>query len=180
MMVGTSDQQLADLGRSMGDILIAPSAAPDHGAPAQASTRLIQFGRIAADKDLALHLYLVSGHRRFAFMWGVLGRDMMGCLVLVEPDDEEAVANACEVLGAVGESGVPAVVIGIGGNATRLSEVAARLHCSPELRTVQCNCGDRESVKQALCAVLRQMAADRAATPVLSRREAVSVPAGMA
>jgi len=164
----------------MGDILIAPSAGPDDDGGADRSTKLIQFGRVAVDERLALHLYLVAGHRRFAFMWSVLGREMMGCLVLAEPDNDDAMANAREALGAVGASGVSSIVVGVAGDGVSLERAAEQLQLSPDIATVPCHCGDRDSVKQALCAVLRKMQAHRPAAPAVAHEGAVSVPVRVA
>ncbi len=180
MIAGTSAEQLTQLGRSMGDILIAPSTGPDDGVTLGRATRLIQFGRVAVDKDLALNLYVISGDRRFAFMWNVLGRDMMGCLVLVESANEEGIANAREVLSAVADSGISALVVGVTGDASRLQQVAERLELSPGTPIVPCECRDRGSVKQALCAVLREMLAVHVEESAVPRPAAVSVPAGAA
>jgi signal recognition particle receptor subunit beta len=178
MVAGTSAEQLTQLGRSMGDVLIAPSAGPDDGPTLGRGARLIQFGRVAVDKDLALNLYVVSGDRRFAFMWSVLGRDMTGCLVLVESETDESMTNARQVLAAVADSGVSALVVGVSGDASRLQQVAERLDLSPGTPIVPCECGDRSSVKQALCAVLREVLSAHVEASAVPRPAAVSVPAG--
>ncbi|MGD8237304.1 MAG: hypothetical protein PVH68_02015 [Armatimonadota bacterium] len=180
MIVGTRAEQLARLGRSMDDILIAPCAGPDDGERAEPGGRLIQFGRVAVDNALALHLYVVSGHRRFSFMWSVLGRDMMGCLVLAEPANEEAMANARDVLDAVRACGLQSVVVGAGGDAELLEQMVQSLRLTAGVPVIPCDAGDRVSVRQALCAVLREMRGDRAPTPAVAGQDAVSAAAGVA
>ena len=178
MVAGTSAAQLAELGRSLGDVLISASAGPDDGAALGRSNRLIQFGRIAAGDDLALNLYVVAGERRFAFMWSVLGRDMMGCLVLVDARDQERMADARDVLAALADSGLSAIVVGVSGDACELQDVAQHLGLEPGTPMVSCDCSDRNSVKHALCAVLGQMCAAPGQRPTLAPQHAVSVAAG--
>jgi len=131
------------------------------------------------DNDLALHLYLISGQRRFAFMWSVLGRDMMGCLVLADPNDEESFVNAGKVLGAVSGSGVPALAVGVSGGAPGVGQVSQRLGLGENIRAMACECGDRESVKAALCALLRVLPTHSAEAPAVPQDDVVSVPVAL-
>ena len=122
------------------------------------TTVAMDFGRLSIDKDLALYLFGTPGQKRFDFMWEILAEGMLGFIVMVDGEREEAVAEAAEILEFFRESAAVPYVVAVNKSdadpegCVRRAREALRLDDS--VRAVSCNALDRESVKSVLLELL--------------------------
>jgi hypothetical protein len=160
MIVGGGARELAELADSMGDLFVA-SPLRGAGSVEDAMPRPIQFARITVGYDLALHLYLIAGDRKFSFIWGVLARDMAGYILLVNGQTRDGLAAARQTHLIVSRACRAPYVVAVTDEerdvAAHQSAVAQALNLGPSCQILPCNCADRASMKRVLNALLREM-----------------------
>ncbi|MFQ6096934.1 MAG: hypothetical protein ACE5O2_04345 [Armatimonadota bacterium] len=182
MIVGGGTRELSALGKSMGDIFVAPPLRAA-GAPEDNGPRPIQFARISVSDDLALHLYLIAGDRKFSFIWGVLARDMSAYVLLVNGETPQGIAAASQVLEVVASASRAPYVVAVTDEqrdlAAHQSAVAQELGLPPQCPVLPCDCADRDSVKRVLYALLQELMQTMQAAAPTRARETVATPAAV-
>ena len=137
------------------------------------TTVAMDFGRVSLEKDLILYLFGTPGQHRFWFMWDDLVRGAIGAVVLV---DTRRLMDSFAPVDFFEERGLP-FVLGLncfdGMLHHEVSDVRAAMGIGPDIPIVRCDARDRESVKQALIALVEHAmrcwvvrGQDRAAHPV--------------
>jgi signal recognition particle receptor subunit beta len=121
------------------------------------TTVALDFGRITLDESLILYLFGTPGQDRFAFLWDDLVDGALGAVVLV---DTRRIEDCHPVLDYFEEHGTPFVVaVNHFDLAPRfdLDEVREALGIDESIPLVDCDARDRESVKEALLAMIGQV-----------------------
>jgi signal recognition particle receptor subunit beta len=141
------------------DVLSTEKAVTDEGrAQKQSTTVAMDFGRLTIDRDLALYLFGTPGQRRFDFMWEILAEGMLGFVVMVDAEREEALAEANETLAFFRESAEVPYIVAVNKSSDDPQAAVARarqaLDLDDDVRAVACNALDRESVKDVLLELL--------------------------
>ena len=141
------------------DFLSTEKAVTDVTATQKARTTVaMDFGRLTIDEDLALYLFGTPGQKRFDFMWQILAEGMLGFIVLVDAQRQDATAEAADILRFFRDSAdVPFVVaVNKSGDEPQAAVQEARrdLAVPDRIRVVACNALDRESVKGVLLELL--------------------------
>ena len=118
------------------------------------TTVAMDFGRVSLDADLILYLFGTPGQHRFWFMWDDLVRGAIGAVVLV---DTRRLADSFAAVDFFEDRGLP-YVVGIncfdGRLMHRIEDVREAMSIDPAIPMVSCDARDRESVKQALIALV--------------------------
>lgn len=121
----------------------------------------MQLAQVAVDEELTLRIYVLAGDSRFAYMWGILAQKAVGYLVVVDGEREESVAAARALLRSVGgRTGVPYVIGVTSGDlddAEHRAVVARQIGAEAQAAVVPLRCAERESIKEALCTLLRRV-----------------------
>ena len=124
----------------------------------QSTTVAMDFGRLTIDTDLALYLFGTPGQRRFDFMWEILAEGMLGFVVMVDAEREEALAEANETLTFFRESANVPYIVAVNKSSADPQSAVVRarqaLHLDDDVRAVACNALDRDSVKEVLVELL--------------------------
>ena len=141
------------------DVLSTEKAVTDEGrAQKQNTTVAMDFGRLTIDTDLALYLFGTPGQRRFDFMWEILAEGMLGFVVMVDAEREEALAEANETLAFFRESAEVPYIVAVNKSAADPQSAVERarkaLNLEDNVRAVACNALDRDSVKEVLLELL--------------------------
>jgi len=125
------------------------------------TTVALDFGRITLDEALLLYLFGTPGQDRFAFLWDDLVDGALGAVVLV---DTRRVEDCFTAIDYFEERELP-FVIGVNvfdpGRRFGLAEVREALGVDPDVRVVECDARDRESVKNVLVALIEELLAQR-------------------
>jgi len=118
------------------------------------TTVAMDFGRVSLDSDLILYLFGTPGQHRFWFMWDDLVRGAIGAVVLV---DTRRLADSFAAVDFFEDRGLP-YVVGVncfdGRLMHRLEDVREAMSIDPAIPMISCDARDRESVKQALIALV--------------------------
>lgn len=143
------------------DVLSTEKAvSPDDTAHSskKSTTVAMDFGRLTIDKELALYLFGTPGQKRFDFMWEILAEGMLGFIVMVDAERDEAIDEAAEILSFFRDTAeVPYVVAVNKSDAdpdTAVQRAREALELDQSVRVVACNALDRESVKEVLLELL--------------------------
>ena len=124
----------------------------------KSTTVAMDFGRLTIDEELALYLFGTPGQKRFDFMWEILAEGMLGFIVMVDAQREEAVAEAAEILTFFRETAEVPYVVAVNKSDDDPEACVERareaLGLDASVRTVACNALDRESVKSVLLELL--------------------------
>jgi len=122
---------------------------------------LLQLAQVAVDEELTLRLYVLAGDPRFASMWGILAQEAVGYVVLVDGQRRESMEAARALLRAArARTGAPYVLGVMSGerdDTEHRAVVARQLEVPVDVVLVPVRCGERESVKAGLCALLRRV-----------------------
>ena len=123
--------------------------------PAKSTTTVaMDFGRVSLDSDLILYLFGTPGQHRFWFMWDDLVRGAIGAVVLV---DTRRLADSFAAVDFFEDRGLP-YVVGVncfdGRLMHRLEDVREAMSIDLAIPMISCDARDRESVKQALIALV--------------------------
>jgi signal recognition particle receptor subunit beta len=126
------------------------SATPDKST----TTVAMDFGRVSLDAELILYLFGTPGQHRFWFMWDDLVRGAIGAVVLV---DTRRLADSFAAVDFFEDRGLP-YVVGLncfdGRLLHRPDDVREAMSIDPSIPMVTCDARERESVKQALIALV--------------------------
>ena len=126
------------------------SATPDKST----TTVAMDFGRVSLDSDLILYLFGTPGQHRFWFMWDDLVRGAIGAVVLV---DTRRLADSFAAVDFFEDRGLP-YVVGLncfdGRLLHRPDDVRETMSIDQSIPMVTCDARERESVKQALIALV--------------------------
>jgi signal recognition particle receptor subunit beta len=118
------------------------------------TTVAMDFGRVSLDSDLILYLFGTPGQHRFWFMWDDLVRGAIGAVVLV---DTRRLADSFAAVDFFEDRGLP-YVVGLncfdGRLLHRPDDVREAMSIDPSIPMVTCDARERESVKQALIALV--------------------------
>jgi len=118
------------------------------------TTVAMDFGRVSLDSDLILYLFGTPGQHRFWFMWDDLVRGAIGAVVLV---DTRRLADSFAAVDFFEDRGLP-YVVGVncfdGRLMHRLDDVREAMSIDPAIPMISCDARERESVKQALIALV--------------------------
>jgi len=130
------------------------------------TTVAMDFGRVSLDSDLILYLFGTPGQHRFWFMWDDLVRGAIGAVVLV---DTRRLADSFAAVDFFEDRGLP-YVVGVncfdGRLMHRLDDVREAMSIDPAIPMISCDARERESVKQALIALVEHAMRHRMAAGV--------------
>jgi uncharacterized protein len=130
------------------------------------TTVAMDFGRVSLDSDLILYLFGTPGQHRFWFMWDDLVRGAIGAVVLV---DTRRLADSFAAVDFFEDRGLP-YVVGVncfdGRLMHRLEDVREAMSIDPAIPMISCDARERESVKQALIALVEHAMRHRMAAGV--------------
>lgn len=122
------------------------------------TTVAMDFGRLTIDKELALYLFGTPGQKRFDFMWEILAEGMLGFIVMVDAEREDAIDEAAEILQFFRDTAEVPYVVAVNKSdddpAACVQRAREALELDQSVRTVACNARDRESVKDVLLELL--------------------------
>ena len=122
------------------------------------TTVAMDFGRLTIDQELALYLFGTPGQKRFDFMWEILAEGMLGFIVLVDAEREEAIEEAAEILSFFRDTADVPYVVAVNKSDAEPEACVQRAREALELdatvRVVACNALDRSSVKNVLLELL--------------------------
>ena len=138
------------------------------------TTVAMDFGRITVDEGLVLYLFGTPGQDRFGFMWDELVRGALGAIVLV---DTRRLDDCYPAVDYFEQQEIP-FVVGLnhfdGIRHHRTEDVRYALNIAEDVRMVDCDARDRESVKNCLLtlleALLERISTDPQPQPELSRQ----------
>ncbi|WP_297455065.1 ATP/GTP-binding protein [Persephonella sp.] len=126
------------------------------------TTVAMDFGRITIDDEHVLYLFGTPGQSRFDFMWDILGKGMVGLIVLVDSTDPQTFHEARRIINYF-ESRYPAPFI-VGCNKQDLKgawdpkDIRIALDLDEDVKVVPLVAKDKESVKNALLILLEEIA----------------------
>lgn len=121
------------------------------------TTVAMDFGRITVAEDLLIYLFGTPGQDRFGFMWDDIVNGAMGALVLV---DTRRLDDCHPAIDYFEEREIPFVVVLNHFDTGHRPDVAAvryALNVPDEIPFVDCDARDKESVKNALLAMLEYL-----------------------
>jgi len=121
------------------------------------TTVAMDFGRITVAEDLLIYLFGTPGQDRFGFMWDDIVNGAMGALVLV---DTRRLDDCHPAIDYFEEREIPFVVVLNHFDTGHRPDVAAvryALNVADEIPFVDCDARDKESVKNALLAMLEYL-----------------------
>jgi signal recognition particle receptor subunit beta len=122
------------------------------------TTVAMDFGRLTIDEDLVLYLFGTPGQKRFDFMWDILAEGMLGFIVLVDDERPDTLGQSLEILKFFRKRGGVPYVVGVNKVGQSPGEAAgrtrARLRVPRDVRVVEFDARDRESVKHLLLELL--------------------------
>ncbi|MCK9923893.1 ATP/GTP-binding protein [Frankia sp. AgPm24] len=138
------------------------------------TTVAMDFGRITLLDSVILYLFGTPGQDRFWFMWDELVLGAIGAVVLV---DTRRLADSFPAIDYFEERDIPFLVAlnrFDGSREYRVEDVRAALDLDPRRPMVFCDARQRESVRQALVALVRHaldmVSAEQAGHPMLPQR----------
>ena len=143
------------------DVLSTEKAvSPDDTAHSskKSTTVAMDFGRLTIDKDLALYLFGTPGQKRFDFMWEILAEGMLGFVVMVDAQRQEAIDEAAEILQFFRDTAEVPYVVAVNKSdddpEACVQTAREALELDQSVRVVACNALERESVKEVLLELL--------------------------
>lgn len=123
------------------------------------TTVAMDFGRISVDQDISLYLFGTPGQERFDFMWDILGEDIIGFVLLVDSitPDAEVTPRILEFFSE--QSEVPFVVACTKQDQDNAlsTETIREMLSLDEVPVLPCVATERESVKEVLLTLLREI-----------------------
>ncbi|MCK9895838.1 ATP/GTP-binding protein [Frankia sp. AgB32] len=138
------------------------------------TTVAMDFGRITLVDSVILYLFGTPGQDRFWFMWDELVLGAIGAVVLV---DTRRLADSFPAIDYFEERDIPFLVAlnrFDGSREYRGEDVRAALDLDPRRPLVFCDARQRESVRQALVALVRHaldvVSAEQSGRPALPQR----------
>ncbi|MCX7738511.1 MAG: ATP/GTP-binding protein [Hydrogenothermaceae bacterium] len=126
------------------------------------TTVAMDFGRIKIDDEHTLYLFGTPGQSRFDFMWDILGKGMVGLVVLVDSTDPATFHEARRIINYF-ESRYPAPFV-VGCNKQDLKgawspdDIRTALDLGEEIKVLPLVSVDKQSVKNVLLVLLDEIA----------------------
>jgi len=126
------------------------------------TTVAMDFGRITIDERHILYLFGTPGQERFDFMWDILGKGMVGLVVLVDSTDPSTFHEARKIINYF-ESRYPAPFV-VGCNKQDLKgawdpkDIRTALDLDEDIKVLPLVALDKESVKNVLLVLLEEIA----------------------
>ena len=143
------------------DVLSTEKAvSPDDTAHSskKSTTVAMDFGRLTIDSELALYLFGTPGQKRFDFMWEILAEGMLGFIVMVDAQRQEAIDEAAEILQFFRNTAEVPYVVAVNKSDDDpercVQHAREALELDQSVRVVACNALERESVKEVLLELL--------------------------
>ncbi|WP_297890366.1 ATP/GTP-binding protein [Sulfurihydrogenibium sp.] len=125
------------------------------------TTVAMDFGRIKIDDEHTLYLFGTPGQARFDFMWDILGKGMVGLVVLVDSTDPATFHEARRIINYF-ESRYPAPFV-VGCNKQDLKgawspeDIRTALDLGEEIKVLPLVATDKENVKRVLLELLDEI-----------------------
>ncbi|GLU49731.1 GTP-binding protein [Nocardiopsis ansamitocini] len=125
------------------------------------TTVALDFGRITINPELVLYLFGTPGQQRFWFMWDELATGSLGAVVLADTRRLDTCFSAVDFFERRGIPFVVAVNCFDDDKADSYDpeEVARALGTSPSVPIIMCDARRRQSSKQVLIMLIRQVEA---------------------
>lgn len=126
------------------------------------TTVAMDFGRIKIDDEHTLYLFGTPGQSRFDFMWDILGKGMVGLVVLVDSTDPATFHEARRIINYF-ESRYPAPFV-VGCNKQDLKgawspeDIRTALDLGDDAKVLPLVSTDKQSVKNVLLVLLDEIA----------------------
>ncbi|WP_457642540.1 GTP-binding protein [Persephonella sp.] len=140
----------------------AKTTRPDERSVKNHTTVAMDFGRITIDEDHVLYLFGTPGQDRFDFMWDILGKGMVGLVVLVDSTDPSTFHEARKIINYF-ETRYPAPFV-VGCNKQDLKgawnpkDIRTALDLNDDIKVLPLIALDKESVKNILLELLEEIA----------------------
>ncbi len=125
------------------------------------TTVAMDFGRISIDKDHVLYLFGTPGQSRFDFMWDILGKGMVGLVVLVDSTDPSTFHEARKIINYF-ETRYPVPFV-VGANKQDLKgawspeDIRTALDLDEDVKVIPLVAKDKEQVKKVLLELLEEI-----------------------
>ncbi|GAB6071954.1 ATP/GTP-binding protein [Venenivibrio stagnispumantis] len=125
------------------------------------TTVAMDFGRIKIDDEHTLYLFGTPGQSRFDFMWDILGKGMVGLVVLVDSTDPATFHEARKIINYF-ESRYPAPFV-VGCNKQDLKgawspeDIRTALDLDESVKVLPLIATDKENVKTVLLELLEEI-----------------------
>ncbi len=126
------------------------------------TTVAMDFGKIQIDDEHVLYLFGTPGQSRFDFMWDILGKGMVGLVVLVDSTDPSTFHEARKIINFF-ESRYPSPFV-VGCNKQDLEgawspeDIRTALDLDEDVKVIPLVALDKESVKNVLLELLEEIA----------------------
>lgn len=122
------------------------------------TTVAMDFGRIAIDEDLVLHLFGTPGQRRFDFMWEILSQGMLGLIVLVDSTRPDSFRETNRIIDFFTASRKTPFVVACNkqdvADAWAPEDIRHSLRLPENIRIVPCVALNRQQVRNVLLELL--------------------------
>lgn len=125
------------------------------------TTVAMDFGRIAIDDKHVLYLFGTPGQSRFDFMWDILGKGMVGLVVLVDSTDPSTFHEARKIINYF-ETRYPVPYV-VGANKQDLrgawspEDIRISLDLDDDVKVLPLVAKDKNSVKKVLLELLKEI-----------------------
>lgn len=125
------------------------------------TTVAMDFGRISIDDKHVLYLFGTPGQARFDFMWDILGKGMVGLVVLVDSTDPSTFHEARKVINYF-DTRYPVPFV-VGANKQDLKgawspeDIRTALDIDEDIKVLPLVAKDKKSVKRALLELLDEI-----------------------
>jgi len=125
------------------------------------TTVAMDFGRISIDDEHVLYLFGTPGQSRFDFMWDILGKGMVGLVVLVDSTDPSTFHEARKIINYF-ETRYPVPFV-VGANkqdlkgAWSVEDIRTALDLDEEVKVIPLVAKDKEQVKKVLLELLEEI-----------------------
>ncbi len=126
------------------------------------TTVAMDFGKIRIDDEHILYLFGTPGQSRFDFMWDILGKGMVGLIVLVDSTDPNTFHEARRIINFFEARHPSPFVVGCNKQdlegAWEPEDIRTALDLDEDVKVLPVVALDKESVKNVLLELLEEIA----------------------
>ncbi len=137
----------------------AKTTASNESSIKNATTVAMDFGRITVDRENVLHIFGTPGQLRFNYMWGILGKDALGVIVIIDASAKNTFEDAKDIINSFRVKMDVPILIALnhfnGKEEISKEEIRKVLNLPKWFPIVDCNAQSKESVKNTLLALLQ-------------------------
>ena len=137
----------------------AKTTASNESSIKNATTVAMDFGRITVDRENVLHIFGTPGQLRFNYMWGILGKDALGVIVIIDASAKNTFEDAKDIINSFRIKIDAPILIALNhfNSEEEISkeEVRKVLNLPKWIPIMDCNAQSKDSVKKILLALLQ-------------------------